>query len=664
MRRTSANRSQRRRRRLFVAGAFLALVAVALVIAIPALASARRQMLSGRDNLELGRSALLAGRAQDAVRSFTAASTDFGDALGSATDPVLRMAGLLPLIGRTPNTVRDLAEIGSDLAAAGVEVSSGIEDLPGGFSSLAPSAGRIPIGAIGKLSPSVAAAQGSLEQAQAIAQRLPGSWLPGPVSSAVASTRAQLDKALPLARSAAALLGTLPEFVGTNGAKRYFVAALNPAELRGAGGFMGEWSILSARDGKLSLAPFQDIGTLRDASVSRAPAPTAEMAYLYGADVAGFWPATDSMPDAATAATLAEHLWDVTHKTRLDGVIYVTPQALSYMLGASGPVDSPSLGVTLTSDNVVSFVTNKAYFLYGNDQAAERKKALGLAAGDVWHAFLAKAPPKQALDALASAASAGYIIVHSTDPTVQSAFETAGIAGLWRYEGGDFFGTSVNNAAGNKVDYYMRRQLVYGVTLGPEGSAEARAQVILSNDAPAGAPPGYALGPYLPKVGAMRLKPGRNYSVLSTYCAAECRLAQKTPNPTIDGSPLSAGMAHEGGLTLFVSNPTVDPQKTRTLNYDLALQNVWEGSSAGGTYRLHLQGQPTIKPTTASVSITVPEGMTVVSSSEGTQVAGNTVTWAGVVGKGVDIEVTFQPPLLSRMWAQVKDFLNTPVIKL
>ena len=663
MSRSASDRAPRWRRLLLVAGMLVGAALIALVIAVPSLISVYRQMTSGRDNLEQGRSLLLSGQTEDAARSFAAASSDFRGALGSAKNPVLGIAGLLPLVGRTPDTIRDLAEIGSDLADAGVAVTQGIEDLPQGLTSLAPTGGRIPLGAIGKLSPSVAEAQASLEQAQAISERLPDSWLPGPVSAAVASTRGKLDKALPLARSAASLLATLPDFAGANGAKRYLVAAANPAELRGTAGFIGEWSILSIQDGDLSLAPFQDVGALKNLSASRAPAPNEEMAYLYGDRVAGFWTATNSMPDAPTAATLAEHLWDATHKTRLDGVIYVTPQALSLMLAASGPVESPSLGVTLTSDNVVPFVTNKAYFIYGSDQSAERKTALGVAAGDVWNSFLALAPPKQALDALASAASAGYIVMHSTDPAVQAAFEAAGIAGRWRDEGGDFFGTSINNIAGNKVDFYMRRQLVYGVALGPNGSAEATAQVILSNDAPAGAAPGYALGPYAPRVGAMKLKPGRNYSVLSTYCAAECRLVQKTPNPTIDGEPLAAGMATGGGLTIFVSSPTVDAQKTRTLDYDLALQNVWEGTSAGGTYRLHLQGQPTIKPTAASVSIAVPDGMEVVSASEGTQIAGHTVTWAGEVGKGVDIEIAFQPPLLSRTWTQIKDFLNKPVIK-
>jgi len=663
MRRSSTSRSDRRRRRLLVAGVFVAAAVIASVAAVPSLISARKHMMSGRDNLERGRSLLLAGQTEDAGRSFAEASDDFHGALGSASNPVLRLAGLLPLVGRTPDTVRDLAEIGSDVASAGIQVSRGIDGLPGGLSSLAPSGGRIPIGTIRKLYPSAASAQGSLEQAQAIAQRLPDSWLPGSVSAAVASTHEQLGKALPLAQAAASLLGTIPDFAGANGAKHYLVAAVNPAELRGAGGLIGEWSILSTRDGKLSLAPFQDVGVLKDLPPSRAPAADQTTEYLYGDGVSGFWTGTNSMPDAATAATLAEHLWNATHKTDLDGVIYITPQALSFMLAASGPVESPSLGVTLASDDVVSFVTNKAYFVYGNDQAAERKKALGVAAGDVWDSFLALAPPKQALDALAGAAAAGYIVMHSVDPKVQAAFEAAGIAGHWRDEGGDFFGTAINNAAGNKVDYYMSRQLVYGVALGPNGSAEANAQVILSNDAPAGAPPGYALGPYGPGVGAVKLKPGENYSVLSTYCAAECQLVAKTPNPTIDGKPLPPGQAEEGGLTLFTSDPTVDAQETRTIAYDFALQNVWQGDASGGTYRLHLQGQPTIKPTKASVSIAVPDGMEVVSASEGTQIAGDTVLWTGEVGKGVDIEIAFQPPFLSRTWTQITDFLNTPVIK-
>lgn len=658
-------RSQRRKRRLVIAGVLAACAAIALLMAVPSLAAARRSMESGQDHLERGRQMLLAGRAKDAAGSFAAASNDFREALDSAGNPVLRVTGFLPLVGRTPDAIHDLAQIGSRLARAGEQITKGIDLLPQGLASLAPSGGRIPIKNISDLAPFVASAQGSLEQAQAIALRLPDSWLPGPVSDAVTSLREKLDKALPLARSAGSLLVTLPEFAGANGARSYLVAGMNPAELRGTGGFMGVWSLLTIENGSISLAPFQDIRTLKNASPSRVPAPTEEMAYLYGRDVASYWRAVNSMPDAATAATLSETLWDAEHRTRLDGVIYVAPQALSLMLDASGPVRSASLKTTLTSSSVVSFVTNKAYFRFGDSftNAARRKEALGIAAGNVWNHFLEAAPPKQALDALAGAASSGYIVLHSADPKVQAAFEAAGIAGLWRDEGDDFFGTSINNGAGTKIDYYMRRQLVYGVALGPSGSARANARVVLSNEAPANAPAGYVFGPYPPGVGGVPLKAGDSYSILQTYCAAECQLEDTTPNPTVNGKPLPVGQATENGLTLFVSDQKIGPQETQTLDYSLVLQNVWQGDESGGTYRLRLEGQPTIKPTTASVSITVPDGMKVISASEGTTIADGRATWAGEVGKGVDIEVAFQPPLLSRTWAHIKGFLNKPVIK-
>jgi len=639
-------------------GVILVLVALAL-FSVPSALSARRSMLSGRDALARAQNGLAAGDFEQANAAFTEARASFESASRSASNLVLRIEGWVPLLGSTPDALRDLAAAGEQVATAGVTVTNGISALPDGLASLAPKHRRIPIGTIETLAAGpVSEARSNLEQAQRLVDSIHGAFVLGPVSEATLMLRDKLERVLPLARSAEALLEALPEFAGKDGVKRYFVAAQNPAELRGSGGFLGAWSLLTLKDGRINLARFRDIGTLPD--TYRIPPAMGETAYLYGNGITGSWKLTNQMPDAPTAAGLIEDLWKRTHRSELNGVVFVDPQALAYLLQATGPVDAPSLGTTLTAGNVVSFVTNKAYFVFEGSTSIERKLALGLAAEAVWRQFLDSAPTKQGLDALIKAASGGYLVLHSTDPLVEQALAATGAAGEWRPAGGDFFGVSVNNGAGNKVDFYMHRDVRYEVALGEDGTANARAQVVFTSDAPAGEPPSYALGPYGPGVQGPKLGPGENYSIVQTYCAPVCDVS----GATLDGKPMDVGEATEQGLTLFVSAVTIQPQQTRTLGYSFSLGKVWEGDRGGGTYRLRMLGQPTVKRTTASVSIQAPHGTRFTWASEGVQIAGSTATWSGDLGKRVDLMVGFSQPFLPRMWTRVTDFLGKPVIKL
>ena len=155
----------------------------------------------------------------------------------------------MPLAGRSYEALGTLARIGGRTAAAGARVTTALAEIPGGLGSLAPRDGRIPVEGIGSLLPSVSAARAELEAASRESQAMPTSYLVGPVESAADLVRDEVESALRTTRSAEALLRALPSFVGAEGPRRYFVAAQSPAELRGTGGFIGSYAILTAREG-------------------------------------------------------------------------------------------------------------------------------------------------------------------------------------------------------------------------------------------------------------------------------------------------------------------------------------------------------------------------------------------------------------------------------
>ncbi len=561
----------------------------------------------------------------------------------------------MPLAGRTPDAVRAVAEIGGLVASAGADIAGRVADLPGGLDALGPSGGRIPVEAFSFLARGVSDARTKLEAAQMLSERLPDSALIGPVARARDLIRNRLDEALRAVGAADAMLRALPAFAGQGAPRRYFVAVQNPAELRGTGGFIGSYSILTLRDGAISLAPFQDVASLPNLPVKEAPPTSKEFAAIY--DVfggAGFWRNINLTPDAPTAASLIESLYRRVRGVRLDGTVFVDPQALADLLEATGPIAEHSLGQTLDAGSFVGYVTNGTYFLPGDP--ASRKRILGLAAHQVLERFLAGTDPVAAIRALAVAATDGDLILHAADRSLQRDFERAGIAGELGTPGGDFLGVFASNSAANKVDFYVRRTLTYTVSLGADGTGSALATVRLANGAPAGAGPNEALGPY-PGTG---LRPGDDLSILSVYCSRGCLLSSSTQ----DGSPAGVEPHVELGYPAFFSFLRTDAHDAHTLGYSFQIPHAWQGDELGGTYRLRLQGQPTIQPTVATVVVRAPAGMAIVDTNVPMEISGAEATWRGTLSARRDLVVRFQRPFPGRVWTEVWRFLSKPVIRL
>lgn len=656
MRRAALGRVRIGKRRRTIAWSTLALVAFLLLVTVPPALAARSRMETARAQMVEGQRLLLAGQPAEAAAAFRSARDGFESARSVASTPGLRAVGSIPLLGRTSDALVGLAEIGISTAEAGGIVSDGLASLPGGMASLAPQRGKVPISTMQDLSPAVSEATTSLEEAQVLADRLPDTLVPGQVASAVTTTRERIGQALPLARSASGLLENLPAFAGAQGTRRYFVAGMNPAELRGTGGFIGVWSLLKMSDGKISLEKFHDIVDLEDLPRGAVEKLDPELAYIYGDGISTSWKATNQTPDAPTAAAFIEDLWVKSHGKPLDGVIFMDPQALSLMLGAAGPVRSSELGITLTEDNVVPFVTNEVYFRL-DGSAEDRKDALGIVAESAWKKFLSSASPEAAVDAMVQATSGGHIVIHSTDEAVQEAFRAAGITGEWRETQGDFFGTVVNNAAGNKVDYYTSRSVALDISLDTDRSAETRARISMTNAAPRNAQPNEALGPYASSIDGRSLATGENFSILQTYCSSRCQLG----SATIDDGDMAVSQARENGLAVFISSFATKPKQSRDVDYELETPDAWQGSAAGGTYRLHLDSQLTLEPVEGSVVIHLPEGMRVIDASDNLTFGGSQVTWSGEVGPGVDMWVRFAKPPVQGALTRVWEFLTSPV---
>jgi hypothetical protein len=144
----------------------------------------------------------------------------------------------------------------------------------------------------------------------------------------------------------------------------------------------------------------------------------------------------------------------------VDGVIAIDPIALSYLLDAVGPVTMPD-GEIVTKDNVVELTESTAYRRFGTDQTA-RKKYLQDIANQVVKKMTGKIEsPRKLVDALGQAVSERRIAVWSASPADQELLEQTPLAHAIPDDPAPYAEVVINNLGGNKMDYYLDRQIEY-----------------------------------------------------------------------------------------------------------------------------------------------------------------------------------------------------------
>jgi hypothetical protein len=639
-------------RRTTLAFLFLGVVAgVGIALTAIALLRAETPLRHGRDALERGRSALLRGDAAAAGDAFAAASTAFMQAERTTHGSLERAAGVFPLIGRNVEVADRLAVAGLDLARAGAVFADALGSIPGGISALAPTSGGVPLDSVAAVTPSISQAAALANAASAELVGSSSSLLLPPVARARTTAVDSIGSAAKTLLSASALLKVLPEFAGANGARRYFFGAQDPAELRGTGGLIGAYAVATFDEGRLTFSPFRPTTTLPDVPADAVPAPSPDFRRNYDQyGGAGDWSNINLTPDFPTAARAIQTLYELDTHEHLDGVIAADPVLLQQLLKVTGPTEVPEVGSRIDADNVINYTENLAFSVF--ETSKERKTTLGGVAANVISRFVAMQGRGLArIRAVVEPATAGHLLVYSSDPVVEGTLEHVGASGALRATG-NVLSVVVNSASGSKVDYWAHRTVSYGVQLNAAGGATAATGVTITNDAPKSGHPVYSIGPF-PRP-SLHLQAGDQRSLVTVYCGPRC-----TPYaPARNGSSVEVRTGSELGYRWVGDFPTIPSGHTSTFRVSEALDDAWAGTGAGGTYTATVLGQATTRPTHLTLRITAPPGMSITWTSVPMHVEGSTATWQGDEPYRMTFEVAFAPPLPLRVWRSLIDRLT------
>jgi hypothetical protein len=318
-------------------------------------------------------------------------------------------------------------------------------------------------------------------------------WLPTAIRDGRQDVLALADETVGTIEAGEALTAALPPFLGVGEARSYFVGLQTSAELRGSGGLIGYWGVLSVDEGRVRFGDTEDYDAFDDTGapegeprtsrvgtigLSMTNPPEVDPAYYarYGfAAGARSFPNVNLDPDLPTTAKAILDLFALQTGQRLDGVILLDPIGLEALLGSTGPsLPLPedlqaTLGLEqeLPVDGFARFVTVDLYETLGFGRSEERKDALrriGDAAFD--EIFDGRWESGAMARAVVQAAAERHLQVFTSDDAVQDAFRDVGVTGdLVAPPGVDLFALTANNVIGGKQDVHLGYETTLDIAL-------------------------------------------------------------------------------------------------------------------------------------------------------------------------------------------------------
>ena len=302
------------------------------------------------------------------------------------------------------------------------------------------------------------------------------------VDAARSKLQAQIASVTGILDTTALAARLAPSMMGADGPTTYFMGFQTNAEARGTGGIIGGFGILRFNDG----AP--TVETLGANTALEGPFHPIDLGAEYAADYGFTNPTTDIRNSNLSsnfpyAAQIWKSMWSQESGVNVDGVIALDPVALSYILGAIGPVRMTD-GEEITKDNVVELTESTAYSRFPTDQAARKKYLQDIAAEVVKKMTRSIQSPRDLLTALGKAIGERRIAVWSASEANQKLLTQTPLAHEIPEDAAPYAEIVVNNLAGNKMDYYLRRTITYTADRCSEAMRNSTVTVKLTSAAP------------------------------------------------------------------------------------------------------------------------------------------------------------------------------------
>ena len=577
--------AKRRRWLPWVAG--IGGVVVLLALAVGYLgylaSSAKSDIETARTAGTAAKDAMIGGDVEKAKSEAAAANTAAQSAHDATSNPVWSVAAAIPWLGSPLKSTQQMTTAVSDLTSKVLVPSADLTE------TISPATLRGPNNTINlaKLSAAQPQLNTIATDAQQIDQQvsqIPGSWLSS-VSDAQQQLAEQVGETTRFAQGTDVAAKLVPTMLGGQGPRSYLLAFQTPTEARGTGGVIGGFGIIEADKGgfeKVKLAPNTELTA--PASVNLGDEFNNSYSLLRPTT---FVPNANLSAHFPYAAQILMSMWQNQSGQKLDGALAIDPIALSYILKVTGPVKLPD-GETITADNVVPITLSSSYVRFANDNTARKEYLQTIAAAVFDKLSSSNASASGILNALGRGVSENRIMIYSSHPEEQKVLETTNLAHTIDSYKGPFAYVLVRNQAGNKIDYYLKREITYtaGSCDGP--SRDSTVTVKLTNTLDDLSLPDYVIG-NLGVKSFLTTPKGTNFANVQLLSTTGSKVTKIEVNGEERSVISTSELDHPSARTTVF----IPPGKTATITYHLT-----EPTSATGPAKVPVQplvDQPTVK---------------------------------------------------------------------
>ena len=647
-------RKRRRRTRLrwlwvpVVAGLVLLALLAAVLLARDAQA-VRRSLLVSQSELVTIRAAAGGLDLDQASASLRRAEAELADARVRTLTPLWRLAEAVPVLGDSAEVTRAVVLT----ASAAVDVARGVVDdggeLLGDGLNIEVVDNRVdlePLTAAGDLLAGL-----PLERLAAARDELRGidpAWAPEQVLDGRRQTLELADETLVTLERGRELLTALPGFLGADGPRDYFLGVQTPAELRGTGGLIGYFAVLTVDDGRFELGASeayegledeeddadggsvtQRIGTLGGDATDGARVDEAFAAQYDHVAAAGNFSNINVDPDLTVTAPVALELFEIRTGRALDGMVLLDQVALGDILSAAGvELEIPDeyrvdtqLPPTVPGEELTRLLTIDLYEQLGDRRSAERKALLEHLGDAAFEAVFAGGwDSVRVAQSLVDTSRGRHLQLFSRAGEEQDAFLAIDVAGALNGAGSaDLFAVTANNAVGGKQDVHVGHHVRLDLALddarrNDEGITVERTALLrteLENPLPSSGMDLYIIGNCL--VDEQRNQcfegpPGENRTWFTVWTPGDTALL----DVRADDGRVALRSSELRGFRVF-DRFLETPSRSRS-GFELEVDGVAAARLEGDqlVYELEWWEQAKAIPTRLDVSVTPPEGWAVV----------------------------------------------------
>lgn len=413
-------------------------------------------------------------------------------------------------------------------------------------------------------------------------------------------------------------LAVVPEATGFYGKRTYLVVFQNNMELRPTGGFIGSYGLVNFVDGVFNEFTIEDVYVADGALKGHIDPPEPIRTHL-GQE---HWYMRDGNWDPDFSRSGARLAWflDKEIEVAVDGVVAVDLAFVQSLLEVVGPLRVADYPDNITTDNLFETAqsASETEFFPGSTQ---KKDFLGAVGRALIRALLEDRDLSQValLQPVHEALASRHLLFYFVDPATQGLTESLGWTGTFAWPltcqtacVPDFLSVVDANLGVNKVNYYIKREVVDRVDLTEDGRINHQLTITYKNDSTEAAS----------KIGGTY----KNY--VRVYVPVENELTDATvdslPLTLTTGSVASGSTitsTAEGEFRVFAGLVEVPPQAEKKLNLTYARQ-IPDSQENLFTYAYQLQKQSGTAADTLRVAIHYPSSWRPVSRYGGGEVSG------------------------------------------